>query len=224
MEHSNSEKPENEKKISNYENHIEKCLENDEIYTNNINDTNIENEVDLLEKEDDFEVLMSPMLSNKFENIQGRLDNIESYLKENRDLYIDMLETIQKVSNENKKILKENREMYTEALKKIEETEKQNMNEIRPVLNNMRENNLRLEENVFNTPFQNSRIYNRFWRRGGLTSQLPTISTLSSTLPGLLGIPFIRTDNYNSLSNRNTPINSPKKIKNENDLNETNLV
>ena len=164
------------------------------------------------EPENDFEILMSPILSTKFDSINKRLDKIDKYLGENREMYIDMLGTIEKVSGENKEILKENREMYTEALNKIEETEKQNMNEIRPVINNMRLNNIRLEDNLFNSPFHHSRVYNRFWRKGCINnnSQIPDLTSTSSTLPGLLGIPFITSNSYNAYSNKTTPINSPK--------------
>ena len=148
----------------------------------------------------DYEVMMSPILSNKLDNVDNKLENldtnynnitlkidkIEEYLKENRDMYIDMLETINKVSSENRNILKENREMYTEALKKIEAAEVNNMNELRPVLNNMRNNNIRLENNMI-SPFYTSRVYNRFWRSGHIGN---------SSIPGILGLPFINNSSF----------------------------
>lgn len=116
------------------------------------------------------EILMSPLLSAKFEKIDAKLktitesiQNINVFLEENRQMYSNMLTSITEVSNENKRILSENRKLYTDALKKIEETEKQNMNELRPIIDTMNVNTKTIEENITSTMLQ-SRIYNRYWR------------------------------------------------------------
>jgi len=119
------------------------------------------------------EVLMSPLLSNKFSNLEDKINNLNSkydqifkFLEENRQLYLSMLKMINDASNDNNKILIENKKLYTDALKKIENTEnteKYNIDEIRPIINNMLINNKSFENNILSPIFQ-SRVYNRYWR------------------------------------------------------------
>jgi len=145
--------------------------------------------------EDDYEVLMSPLLSSKFEKMDKKLKNIETYLNNNREIYMGMMEKIQQLSIDNKEILKENREMYTNALSKIEETERNNMNELKPLIENIEKNNIRLEENMLKTPYYHSRMYNHFWRKNAVTSKNTMIS-------GLVGLPFLDLE-INQLINKN---------------------
>lgn len=145
--------------------------------------------------DDDYEILMSPLLSAKFEKIDTTLKNIEMYLNNNREMYMGMMETIQQLSIENKEILKENREMYTNALNRIEETERNNMNELKPLIENIEKNNIRLEENMLKTPYYHSRMYNHFWRKNAVTSKNTGIS-------GLVGLPFLDLE-LNQLMDKN---------------------
>jgi phenylalanyl-tRNA synthetase alpha subunit len=152
------------------------------------------------------EILMSPILSQKFEqidqmikeikdqneHIQSSVCDIKTYIEENRQVYLKMLETINLVSNENKKILSENRKLYTDALNKIQETEQENMDKITPIIKSM-SNNTKLIENNITSPMFQSRIYNRYWRTNRFTNT-------QNRLRGLLGTPSISSLNLSLLN------------------------
>tara|TARA_B100001094_G_C18149351_1_gene782713 strand:- start:1346 stop:1855 length:510 start_codon:yes stop_codon:yes gene_type:complete len=146
-------------------------------------------------------------ISKKIDILSERLYKIENYLQNNRELYIDLLENINNLSIENKKILTENREMYTKALKKIEETEIKNMNEIRPIINNIGKNNQILENNIL-SPFNSSRVHNRFWRRTLIPSH-NIQENLKNTIPEILETPLY---NQNKHENENNIIEQPSSI------------
>ena len=152
-------------------------------------------------------------ISKKIDILSERLYKIENYLQNNRELYIDLLENINNLSIENKKILTENREMYTKALKKIEETEIKNMNEIRPIINNIGKNNQILENNIL-SPFNSSRVHNRFWRRTLVPSH-NLQENLKNTIPEILETPLYNEnniiDNSSTIDNLST---IDKNIKN----------
>lgn len=174
----------------------------------------------------DFHIDNTPNISHKIDKLSERLTNIEKHLKNNREIYIQLLENINLVSNENKKILTENREMYTRALKKIEETEIQNMNEIRPIINNISKNNTILENNLL-SPLNPSRIHNRFWRQRALPSH-NIQNSLKSNISGVLGIPSFNiepTENLNDIDNDNDIDNelSHNKTKIEPDIFSNNI-
>ena len=123
------------------------------------------------EKNNEYEIIMSPTLStqlnsinNNYNSLIEKVDKINNYLVENRNIYLEMLKQINEVSKKNCQILEENRKMYTKCLNEIKDAEQQNMEEIRPILDNMNLNNKKLEENISNYPLQQSRVYNRFWR------------------------------------------------------------
>ena len=147
------------------------------------------------------EVLMSPLLSKKFELLESKIDLINQkydkvyqFLEDNRQLYLSMLEMINKASNDNNKILNENRKLYTDALKKIEDTEKQNMNEIRPIINNMLANNNNIENNILSPIFQ-SRVYNRYWR-------MNHINNTSDKVNAILGLQYVPSFNASQLNEK----------------------
>ena len=156
--------------------------------------------INIMDKgEEEYHILMSPLLSEKFTNLDNKINNIENYLKKNREMYVSMLETIEKASKENHKILKENREMYTKALYKIQETEQQNMDKIKPLLQNIEKNNTRLEENILNGPHYHSRVYNHFWRKNAITRKTTKPSSL---LAGIIGLPYLELE-YNDIFKKN---------------------
>ena len=152
----------------------------------------------------DFRIDNTPNVSNKLDKLSERLTNIENHLKNNREIYIQLLENINVVSNENKKILTENREMYTTALKKIEETEIQNMNEIRPIINNISKNNNILENNLL-SPLNPSRIHNRFWRQRALPKH-NIQNSLNSNISGVLGIPSFNIESQENLNDNDNEL------------------
>lgn len=170
----------------------------------------------------DFRIDNTPDISNKLDKLSERLTNIENHLKNNREIYIQLLENINLVSNENKKILTENRQMYTTALKKIEETEIQNMNEIRPIINNISKNNNILENNLV-SPLNPSRIHNRFWRQQALPKH-NIQNSLNSNISGVLGIPsFNKEPQENSNDNDNELSYNKTKTKIETDIYSNNV-
>ena len=152
------------------------------------------------------EILMSPILSQKFEHInqmiqeiknqnehiQSSVSDIKIYIEENRQVYLRMLEAINRVSNENKKILSENRKLYTDALNKIQETEQENMDKITPIIKSMSSNTKLIENNITSPMFQ-SRIYNRYWRTNNLSNS-------QNRLRGILGTPSISSLNLSILN------------------------
>ena len=147
------------------------------------------------------EVLMSPLLSEKFELLESKIQSmnekynkIYQFLEDNRQLYLSMLEMINKASNDNNKILNENRKLYTDALKKIEDTEKQNMNEIRPIINNMLTNNNAIENNILSPIFQ-SRVFNRYWR-------MNHINSASNRVNAILGLQYVPSFNASQLGEK----------------------
>lgn len=143
-------------------------------------------------KNDEPVVLMSPLLSQKIENLENQISNLNSkydkiysYLEDNRQMYLSMLKMINDASNDNNKILIENKKLYTDAIKKIENNEKQNIEEIRPIINNMLMNNKSFEKNILSPIFQ-SRVYNRYWRMNHIQN---TSSNKINAILGLHSIP-----------------------------------
>ena len=134
------------------------------------------------------EILMSPLLSDKFDkinndikNLNKKCDKIFNFLEENRQIYLEMLKMINNASSENNKILNENKKLYKEAIKKIEDSKTEY--DINPIINNMLENNKTIEDNnSFATSYQ-SRIYNRYWRLN--------YRKHNSNLNSILGLQFI---------------------------------
>ena len=169
----------------------------------------------------DFRIDNTPNISNKLDKLSERLTNIENHLKDNREIYIQLLENINIVSNENKKILTENREMYTKALKKIEETEIQNMNEIRPIINNISKNNTILENNLL-SPLNPSRIHNRFWRQRALPRH-NIQNSLNSNVSGVLGIPSFNIEPLENLNDNELSYKKKNEIQSQENLNDNEL-
>ena len=135
-------------------------------------------------------ILMSPLLSNRFNKIEEKLENIEiSYrdinekfdkiiklLMENSDRwdnnkkeYIELLEKNQEISTKNFDILNDNKQIYRDTLK--------NISPHNPILNPLIEklqiNNNKLCDNM------DPRIYNRFWRTSGTNTIMQPPSNFS---------------------------------------------
>ncbi len=141
-------------------------------------------------------VIMSPLLSNKINELESKIDNIDQKINsilnmlsgqeiswnKNKKQYINSLENITKMSEENLKILNENRSMYLDALNQIQDTEK---NELLPILDKLRVNNKKLFDNLNNKNIE-SRLSNIYWRSGNNTIMKPTYYGINSILANYL--------------------------------------
>lgn len=135
------------------------------------------------------EILMSPILSQKFEKIDNKINNlhtkltdvenklsnlisqisnVNSFLENNRELYINLLKSINSISIENKSILEKNSQLYNQAMTEFKLKEKNE--KIMDIFNNITKNNKIIENNI-TSPLCESRIYNRFWRINHLEKQ-----------------------------------------------------
>lgn len=124
-------------------------------------------------------VLMSPLLSNRFNKIEKKLENIETSYKDinekfdtilqllvenskrwddNKKEYIELLENNQKISEKNYAILNENKSIYSETVNKLNS---HNDESLFPLLQKLEKNNNKLCSNM------DPRIYNRYWRTSG---------------------------------------------------------
>jgi hypothetical protein len=122
----------------------------------------------------DYQVLMSPLLDEKFQKIENdineikmeyknankKYDTIIQLLNDNINLQSNLLKEYYKKSDENIKLLQENSKIYMNALDKIYETDTK---ELKPILQNLYENNDKLSYNM-SVPYFNDRLMNRMWR------------------------------------------------------------
>lgn len=132
--------------------------------------------------EPECEILMSPLLSQKFENIdhkmatlvdtvqqmalqvtslQQHVSEMNTFLENNRTMYVNLLKSIESKSRENKHILEKNSQLYSEAVLELQ-NEKAN-SRIVTIFDKICSNNTMLKNNMV-SPVCESRIYNRFWR------------------------------------------------------------
>ena len=128
-------------------------------------------------------IFMSPLLSKQFETMMSvistvadkiqtleekvqetmkQLSSTQTFLEENRQLYLDLLQSINTVSSENKIILEKNTKLYTEAIHSLQ-LEDHKVKKITTVFDKICKNNSIIENNIVNPLFE-SRVYNRFWR------------------------------------------------------------
>lgn len=135
------------------------------------------------------QIMMSPLLSKKFEDIDKKLCNlceslqtiasnvqnlnknlskVNTALENNRQMYVNLLQSINTVSNENKIILEKNSQLYSEAVQEMK-NDKAN-SRIVTIFDKICNNNTLLKNNMV-SPLCESRIYNRFWRLNHLEKQ-----------------------------------------------------
>jgi chromosome segregation ATPase len=136
--------------------------------------------------ENNYQVLMSPLLSNRLNNLEDKLDkvlnqlnvitnynhNIENILQENKKIYISLMKQNQELSQKNMDILTNNRQAYVEALEKLDENE----TEVKAILEKLEKDNKDLSENIGNTTSE-CRIYNRYWRSSGINTIMKPLSS-----------------------------------------------
>ena len=143
-------------------------------------------------------ILMSPLLSERFNNIENKLESIKNdYIDindkfntilellvenskrwdENKKEYIQLLEKNHELSQRNFDILKENNSIFNETLKKTS-----NNDYMASVFDKLEKNNNKLINNIGD---MNARYYNRYWRTSGNNTimQPPLNSGISSILP-----------------------------------------
>ena len=141
-------------------------------------------------KDNDYEVLMSPLLATKLDymdtkvthiesqlnRLEDKLDkilekdtNIESILQENKKIYISLMKQNQNLSQKNMEILTSNRKAYVEALEKLDSNE----TEVIEILEKLEKDNKDFANNNISTE---SRIYNRYWRSSGINTIVKPLS------------------------------------------------
>jgi sugar-specific transcriptional regulator TrmB len=115
--------------------------------------------------DNDQQILMSPLLEKKFNDIDNKFNKILNLLEENskrwnenKNTYINFLKENNKISDESRQILKDNRKMYLKALNNIQDTGKK---ELLPILNKLKENN---DKMLNNTSLDANRYNNMIWR------------------------------------------------------------
>jgi hypothetical protein len=136
-------------------------------------------------------ILMSPLLSDRFNKIEKKLENIEISYKDindkfdtilklllenserwesNKKEYIELLEKNQKISEKNYDILNDNKSIYRDTLKSISSS---NNSVLYPFIEKLQSNNNKLCDNM------DPRIYNRFWRTSGTNTIMQPPSNFS---------------------------------------------
>lgn len=133
--------------------------------------------------ENNYEVLMSPLLANKItsledklNNLEAKLDkilekdtNIENILQENKKIYISLMKQNQELSQKNMEILNSNRKAYVEALEKLDSNE----SEVKEILEKLEQDNRDMADGNI---LSESRIYNRYWRSSGINTLMKPLS------------------------------------------------
>jgi hypothetical protein len=142
--------------------------------------------MDNTSKNNDFQVLMNPNLSNTLSKLENKINvldssiqvinnnltkiletstNIESILQENKKIYISLMKQNQQLSQKNLEVLKDNRKVYCDALDKLDMGEV----EVKDLLERLENNNKKLAGNIVH-PISESRVYNRYWRSSGINT------------------------------------------------------
>ena len=130
-----------------------------------------------MESKQEYQVVMSPLLSSRIEQLEEQVKNLDSKL----DLVLEHIETQTKDFNrlleENIGLLQENRKLYLEALDKIQQTEDR---EVKPMLKELYDAKSKL---FLNSGLLEARILNRSWRNNYKLRENGNI-----TIPSQLGI------------------------------------
>jgi len=130
-----------------------------------------------MESKQEYQVVMSPLLSSRIEQLEEQVKNLDSKL----DLVLEHIETQTKDFNrlleENIGLLQENRKLYLEALDKIQQTEER---EVKPMLKELYDAKSKL---FLNSGLLEARILNRSWRNNYKLRENGNI-----TIPSQLGI------------------------------------
>ena len=130
---------------------------------------------------DEYQIIMSPLLSNRFnkleskieklltksEEIDNKYDTIIGMLSENKKIYLSLLRENKDLSQKNNMMLNNNRKVYSEALDQIKTNDE---NEIKPKHKKLIKSNNELSTNLFKQDYNQSRAVNRYWRTSGINT------------------------------------------------------
>ncbi len=131
----------------------------------------------------DYQILMSPLLANKISSLENKLNSletkldkilqkdtdIENILQENKKIYISLMKQNQELSQKNMEILNSNRKVYVEALEKLDTNE----TEVKEILEKLEKDNRDIANSNI---LSESRIYNRYWRSSGINTLMKPLS------------------------------------------------
>ena len=130
---------------------------------------------------DEYQIIMSPLLSNRFNNLESKIEKliekseqneikyntIIEMLSENKKIYLSLLRENKDLSEKNNTMLNNNRKVYSEALDQIKNTDE---TEIKPILQKLIKSNNDLSNNLFKQDYTQSRAVNRYWRTSGINT------------------------------------------------------
>lgn len=130
---------------------------------------------------DEYQIIMSPLLSNRFNNLESKIEKliekseqneikyntIIEMLSENKKIYLSLLRENKDLSEKNNTMLNNNRKVYSEALDQIKNTDE---TEIKPILQKLIKSNNDLTTNIFKQDYNQSRAINRYWRTSGINT------------------------------------------------------
>ena len=130
---------------------------------------------------DEYQIIMSPLLSNRFnkleskieklltksEEIDNKYDTIIGMLSENKKIYLSLLRENKDLSQKNNMMLNNNRKVYSDALDQIKNTDE---TEIKPILKKLIKSNNELNNNLLKQDYVQSRAVNRYWRTSGINT------------------------------------------------------
>ena len=145
----------------------------------------------------EYQVLMSPILSEKFEKIDTEINIIKTAILENNNNNLLLTGLIKDITKENKNIYKK---IFLE-IQNNNKIIKENSLILQNIDNKIMklENNIENLENNLNNNYQlNSRIYNHYWRRNAVTHK-----NNSSILSGIIGLPYLDTTNDEFIFKKN---------------------
>ena len=134
----------------------------------------------------DYEILMSPNLSNRLDNLEKKVEKLTNYYTDIENKFSIILEKL----NENSKRWEENKVLYLELLKENKSLSKKNMellNENRNIylqkFDQIQEGNHDLLKNISNSNNE-ARNNNMYWRTSGNNTVMkpPSASSMGDIL------------------------------------------
>lgn len=134
-----------------------------------------------LTNSDEYQIIMSPLLSNRFDKLEDKIEKLINHsieidtkyntiikmLSENKKIYLSLLRDNKELSVKNNEMLNNNRKVYSEALSEIKNTDEK---EIKPILQKLIKTNNDLNHNLIKKEYDQSRAVNRYWRTSGINT------------------------------------------------------
>ena len=130
---------------------------------------------------DEYQIIMSPLLSNRFDKLEDKIEKLINHsveidtkyntiikmLSENKKIYLSLLRDNKELSEKNNEMLNNNRKVYSEALSEIKNTDEK---EIKPILQKLIKTSNDLNSNLIKKEYDQSRAVNRYWRTSGINT------------------------------------------------------